>query len=133
MTAKLDNSVSRDVRAAVKGTLHGWLRLHRFQIAIAFPNMTTPGTYRGTEQNALTTQFNRLEADIGHQLFHRSVQTTPQRPTTRGQSLLRQLRQAHAQELMRDALAPDQILPCPTPPPFPKPRSPPATGASPAR
>ncbi|MFF4427051.1 TniQ family protein [Streptomyces sp. NPDC001549] len=113
MTTRLDRSVPRDIRAAVESTLHGWLRLHRFQIAMAFPNLTTAGPYLGTDQNALTTQFQRLEADIGHQLFHRSVQTTPQRPTTRGQSLLRNLQQPRVQELMNDALAPTHMRPLP--------------------
>lgn len=113
MTAKLDRSVPRDVRAAVEGTLHGWLRLHRFRITMAFPNLTTAGAYLAAEPNALTTQFQRLEADIGHPLFHRSVQTTPQRPTRRGHSLLRSLEQSHVQELMHDALTPEQLRPFP--------------------
>ena len=113
MTAKLDRSIPRDVRAAVEGTLHGWLRLHRFQIAMAFPNLTTAGTYLKAHRTALTTQFQQLETAIGHTLYDRSVQTTPQRPTKHGQSLLRHLQQAHVQELMSAALTPEQRLPMP--------------------
>lgn len=113
MTAKLDRSLPRDVRAAVEGTLHGWLRLHRFQIAMAFPNLTTAGRYLQAHRTALTTQFQQLETTIGHTLYHRSVQITPQRPTQHGQSLLRHLQQARVQELMNAALAPDQRFPMP--------------------
>ncbi|MGG2463746.1 hypothetical protein ACO0M4_28785 [Streptomyces sp. RGM 3693] len=113
MVAKLATSIPRDIRAAVEGTLHGWLRLHRFHIAMAFPNLTTAGTYLGAMQTALTTQFQRLEGDIGHNLYHRSVQTTPQRPTARGKSLLRGIQQPDVQTLMHDALSPAQMLPLP--------------------
>lgn len=113
MTAKLDRSVPRDVRAAVEGTLHGWLRLHRFQIAMAFPNLTTASTYLRAHHNALTTQFQQLEATIGRPLYRRSVQTTPQQPTKRGQSLLRHLQRPDVRAQMRDALAADQLLPMP--------------------
>lgn len=113
MTAKLDRSVPRDVRAAVEATLHGWLRLHRFQIAMAFPNLTTASAYLACERNALTTQFKRLETDIGHTLYYRSVQTRPHRPTLRGHSLLQALARPQIQKLMNDALTPDQIHPQP--------------------
>ncbi|MFF2378655.1 TniQ family protein [Streptomyces xiamenensis] len=113
MTANLDDSVPRNIRAAVEGTLHGWLRLHRFQIAMAFPNLTSAGTYLGADQSALTTQFQRLETNIGFTLFHRSSHTTPQHPTRQGKSLLRQLRTPPIQKLMTDALTPDQNLPFP--------------------
>ncbi|MDK0524806.1 TniQ family protein [Streptomyces sp. ML-6] len=113
MTAKLAPSIPLDVRAAVEGTLHGWLRLHRFQIAMAFPNLTTAGTYLGAMQTALTTQFQRLENDIGHVLYQRSVQTTPQHPTTHGQSLLRHLDQPDIRKLMHNALTPNEIHPLP--------------------
>ncbi|MFL4492407.1 TniQ family protein [Streptomyces sp. VTCC 41912] len=113
MVAKLATSIPRDIRAAVEGTLHGWLRLHRFHIAMAFPNLTTAGDYLGAMQTALTTQFQRLEDDIGHRLYHRSVQTTPQRLTARGKSLLRSIQQPDVQTLMHDALSPAQMLPPP--------------------
>ncbi|GLW19738.1 hypothetical protein Stsp01_64810 [Streptomyces sp. NBRC 13847] len=113
MIAKLDTSIPRDIRAAVEGTLHGWLRLHRFHITMSFPNLTTAGAYLGAEQRALTTQFQRLEADIGHPLYHRSVQTTPQRPTSRGKSLLRNIQRPEVQALMNNALSPTQMLPMP--------------------
>ncbi|WP_326657780.1 TniQ family protein [Streptomyces sp. NBC_00385] len=112
MIAQLDAAIPRDICAAVEGTLHGWLRLHRFHIAMAFPNLKTAGAYLGAEQTALTTQFQRLEADIGHTLIHRSVHTTSQRPTTRGKSLLQHIQRPDVQKLMNDALLPAQIL-CP--------------------
>lgn len=115
MIAKLDTSIPRDIRAAVQGTLHGWLRLHRFHIAMAFPNLTTASAYLGAEQTALTAQFQRLEADIGAPLYYRSVQTTPQRTTKRGTALLRTIKRPDIQTLMTTALAPAQIFPLPDP------------------
>lgn len=113
MVVKLARSIPRDIRSAVEGTLHGWLRLHRFHIAMAFPNLTTASAYLGAMQTALTTQFQRLEDDIGHSLYCRSVQTTPQRPTPRGKSLLRGIQQPDVQKLMHDALSHTQMLPLP--------------------
>ncbi|MFZ3492595.1 TniQ family protein [Streptomyces sp. 5.8] len=115
MTAKLGRSIPRAIRAAVEGALHGWLRLHRFQITMAFPNLNTACRYLDIDQRVLTVQFQRLETDIGHQLYHRSVQKTPQRPTTHGRSLLRHLQQPHIRELMNDALTPAQKHPMPDP------------------
>ncbi|MDX2680340.1 PadR family transcriptional regulator [Streptomyces sp. NY05-11A] len=113
MTAKLGRSVPRDVRAAVEGTLHGWLRLHRFQIAMAFPSLETAAHYLKAERTALVTQFQRLEHDLGTGLFHRSAFNKPQRPSTRGQSLLHDPTHERIQELMRNALNSDQFFTMP--------------------
>jgi DNA-binding MarR family transcriptional regulator len=113
MTAKLDPSIPRDVRTAVEGTLHGWLRLHRFQIAMAFPSLETAANYLKAERSALVTQFQRLEHDLGTDLFHRSAFNKPQRPSARGQSLLHDLAHEQVQELMHNALNSDQFFAIP--------------------
>jgi DNA-binding PadR family transcriptional regulator len=51
-------------------------------------------------------QFQRLEADIGTELFHRSAFGKPHRPTQRGQALLEALDQRHVRTLMNAALGP---------------------------
>jgi hypothetical protein len=105
MIATLDKSVPADIRAAVEGGLHGWVRLHRFQIAMAFPTIGTAATYLGANQTALVNQFQRLERDIGRSLFSRAVfGKEPQRPTRRGQALLRHLGHASVQALMHAAV-----------------------------
>ncbi|AMW12422.1 hypothetical protein A4E84_24795 [Streptomyces qaidamensis] len=109
MTAKVDKSVPRNIRAAVEGTLHGWLRLHRFQIAMALPNLETTADYLGTHRGALVHQFQRLESDLGHALFHRAAFGKPHRPTRHGSALLRSLATDDIQAMMHSALGPDQI------------------------
>jgi hypothetical protein len=91
MIATLDRRLPLDIRHAVEGGLHGWERLHRFQITMAFPNLETASTYLKTHQGSLVTQFQRLEGDIGAPLFHRSAFGKPQRPTARGKAVLRHL------------------------------------------
>ncbi|AVH54829.1 MULTISPECIES: TniQ family protein [Streptomyces] len=113
MLAQLDTNLPRDVRTAVEGTLHGWHRLHRFQITMAFPSLETAAHYLKAEQSALVTQFQRLERDLDAALFHRSVFNKPQRPTARGQSLLRGLAHEPVQELMRSALTSSQLFAMP--------------------
>lgn len=113
MTAKIDSNLPRDIRAAVEGTLHGWLRFHRFQIAMRFPSLDSAARYLKVEPNALVTQFQRLERDIGTDLFHRSAFNKPQRPSARGKSLLRDLAHERVQELMRNALKDDQFFAMP--------------------
>ncbi|MCX4607727.1 MULTISPECIES: TniQ family protein [Streptomyces] len=114
MLAKLDESVPLDIRAAVEGTLHGWRRLNRFQIHMAFPNATATATYLNVKPNTLSMQFSQLERAIGAELFHRSTGHTPQRPTTQGAALLHHLTDEHIQVLMRQALGPS-IMPMPKP------------------
>ncbi|MET9683335.1 TniQ family protein [Streptomyces coeruleorubidus] len=113
MTAKIDTSLPRDVRSAVEGTLHGWLRLHRFQIAMHFPSLDSAARHLMTEPNALVTQFQRLERDIGTHLFARAAFGRPQQPTPRGRRLLRHLETDRIQALMTASLPHDHA---PAPP-----------------
>ncbi|MBB6416640.1 TniQ family protein [Streptomyces sp. AK010] len=101
---KLDESVPRDIRAAVEGTLHGWLRLRRFQISMAFPSLTAAARHLDLMPSVLASQFLQLEQDIGTRLFHRSVRHAPQRPTARGATLLHDLEDSQIQSLMQNAL-----------------------------
>ncbi|MFC1442813.1 TniQ family protein [Streptacidiphilus sp. N1-10] len=110
---RLDRSIPRDVRKAVEGTLGGWLRLRRFQIAMKFPSLTTAADYLGVHGSALVTQCQRLECDLGGKLFNRSAFGRPQRPTARGQALLRDLTLDRVQVLMNAALRDDQVPPMP--------------------
>ncbi|MEW2167142.1 LysR family transcriptional regulator [Streptomyces sp. NPDC007084] len=104
LTTKIDKSVPLDIRTAVEGTLHGWLRLRRFQICMAFPTARTAATYLGVAQSVLALQLDQLERDIGAQLFHRPGRHRSQRPTSRGTTLLQHLKGSHVQELMRHSL-----------------------------
>lgn len=113
MITKLGENIPRDIRAAVEGSLHGWYRLHRFQIAMAFPNLHSAADYLGTIQCTLTVQFQRLEHDIGATLYHRGAYNKPHHPTPRGHTLLRDLAQDRIQQLMTAGLREDQILPKP--------------------
>lgn len=113
MIAVLDDDVPPDIRIAVEGTLHSWQRLHRFQIAMTFPNLETAGDYLGADHSALVSQFQRLERDIGKQLFHRASYRTPHRPTPPGQTLLRDLHHDRVQTLMHAALRDNQAHPMP--------------------
>ncbi|MFJ5050366.1 TniQ family protein [Streptomyces sp. NPDC088719] len=107
MTAKIDTSLPRDVRSAVEGTLHGWLRLHRFQIAMRFPSLDSAAHHLRAEPNALVTQFQRLERDIGASLFERAAFGRPQQPTPQGRRLLRHLETDRVQALMTASLPHD--------------------------
>lgn len=113
MTTKIGTPVPADIRAAVEHTLHGWQRLHRFQIVMAFPTLKTAAAYLGAHPNALLRQLQRLELDVGHPLAHRSAGSRPQRPTTRGHTLLRHLRTPAAQALMHAAVPARQRRPMP--------------------
>ncbi|WP_128433219.1 TniQ family protein [Streptomyces cyaneus] len=106
---KTDARLPRAVRAAVEGTLHGWLRLHRFQISMRFPSLDSAAQYLKAEPNALATQFQRLEHNIGTTLFKRAAFGRPQQPTQQGRQLLRSLDEARVQVLMISALQHDQI------------------------
>lgn len=113
MLSKLDKTIPHSIRKAVEGSLHGWLRLHRFQIAMAFPSLETAADHIGTHQGSLVSQFHRLEADLGHQLYRRSVFGRAQRPTRKGKELLRTLSTASSQALITEALGPDRLIPEP--------------------
>ncbi|MFE2296369.1 TniQ family protein [Streptomyces sp. NPDC059452] len=113
MTAKLDTTIPRNIRTAVEGTLHGWLRLHRFHIAMAFPNLESAAAHIGIYQSTLVTQFQCLEHDLGQKLFHRSAFGRPHRPTNSGKALLRSLHTDTVQALMHTELQPSQIIAMP--------------------
>jgi hypothetical protein len=113
MLTKLDGRLPLDIRKAVEGSLQGWHRLQRFQIAMAFPNLQTAADYLGAHQSALVTQFQRLEADIGETLFPRSAFGRTQRPTPQGQALLRRLSTKPVQDRMRTALSDTDLAPMP--------------------
>ncbi|MEV6947528.1 TniQ family protein [Streptomyces sp. NPDC051172] len=100
----LDTSIPPDIRAAAEKTLHGWLRLHRFQISIFFPTLTSSAGYLGVQPGTLTMQLDQLECAVGTELFRRSVRHTPQSPTRRGVRLLRDLDRDDVQELIHTAL-----------------------------
>ncbi|WP_331745647.1 TniQ family protein [Streptomyces virginiae] len=104
---KIDTSLPRDVRSAVEGTLHGWLRLHRFHIAMRFPSLDSAARHLKTEPNALVTQFQRLERDIGKSLFTRAAFGRPQQPTPQGRRLLRDLETDRVRALMTASLPHD--------------------------
>nr|WSW58150.1 TniQ family protein [Streptomyces sp. NBC_00998] len=103
-TMNLNESIPRDIRAAVENVQYGWLRLRRFQIHMMFPTSSATAHYLNLMPSALVTQFNRLEEDIGAPLFVRSVRHAPQRPTKRGAALLKDLERSDVQELMQRAL-----------------------------
>ncbi|PJM98940.1 hypothetical protein CG740_33200 [Streptomyces sp. CB01201] len=111
--ARLDESVPRDIRASVEGTFHGWLRLRRFQIHMAFPSLQATAAYLKITPSSLARQIKQLETAIGAQLFTRAAPPVPHQATDAGALLLRHLDEEHAQELMRHALGPD-ITPLPT-------------------
>lgn len=104
MITVLDRRLPRDIRAAAEGSLKGWQRLHRFQIAMALPSLATAAGYLGLPPSGLATQFQRLETDIGGQLFSRSAPGRPHKPTPRGKALLKALDRPHIQALMAAAL-----------------------------
>ncbi|TSB31380.1 TniQ family protein [Streptomyces benahoarensis] len=104
LNIKLDESLPLDIRAAVEGTLHGWLRLRRFQICMAFPTSLTAATYLGIANSALAAQLGQLERDIGTSLFYRPGRHRPLRPTDRGTMLLQHLKDSRVQDLMRKTL-----------------------------
>jgi hypothetical protein len=114
MIATMDQRLPRDIRATVEGSLHGWHRLNRFRIAMAFPSLETASSYLGAHPTALVTQFQRLETDIGGKLFRRSAFGKPHQPTQRGKQLLAALERTHIQALMNAALGDDQV-PAPSP------------------
>jgi DNA-binding transcriptional LysR family regulator len=106
MIARLDHTIPPDVRVAVEGVRHGWLRLHRFQQAMAYPSLNAAASHTGVHLSALVTQLQRLEADIGAQLFHRGTPSQPTRLTERGAALLDALSQRHIQTLLHEQAKP---------------------------
>ncbi|MGW3690926.1 TniQ family protein [Streptomyces sp. NPDC005125] len=109
MMNRLDGRLAADLRAAVDKTIDGWQRLHRFEIAMAFPTLTTAARRLGIVPRTLVVQFQRLEDDIGGQLFHRSTPHTRQQPTKRGRQLLRNLAKDHVRALMAEHFPHDEL------------------------
>lgn len=97
------------MRAALSDGAQGWIRLHRFQAAIAFPSMRIAATALPAPRPSLAAQIRRLERDIGAPLYHRAAPARPQRPTERGQRLLHHLITPHIKTLMEQALRPPLV------------------------
>jgi hypothetical protein len=91
MIHRLDRSIPRDVRRAVESGLHGWQRLFRFRAVMEFPTVSAAARELGINQATLIHQLQRLEHDVGNQLYTRSTVAVDQRPTRRGAALLRAL------------------------------------------
>ncbi|WP_459549620.1 TniQ family protein [Nocardia sp. X0981] len=104
MITRLAPQVPATIRSAVEGTLHGWQRLHRYRIAMAFPTLKTASEYLAMPSGALVHQIDQLEKAIGAPLFHRSAGRKPQQPTTLGHQLLRDLQHPVVAELAAEAL-----------------------------
>ncbi|MCX4098342.1 TniQ family protein [Nocardia sp. alder85J] len=92
------------IRSAVEDTHRGWERLRRFQIAMQFPSMLAAASYLGIADSILKTQFQRLEHDLGAQLYQRYTSPIRQQPTPAGQALLDELATDLVHDRMRSAL-----------------------------
>jgi hypothetical protein len=101
MLRTLDPNIPRDIRRAVEGGLWGWQRLRRFQQAMGFPTIEEATDHLGVHQAALVRQLQRLERDIGAQLYHSAVRAQPLRPTRRGAALLNALDQPAVRALVQ--------------------------------
>jgi hypothetical protein len=99
MITKLSADIPRDIRRAVEGSLKGWHRLRRFQIAMTFPTIEAAANHLSAHQSALVHQFRRLEHDIGTPLYQASVPGQAMRPTRRGTALLNALARPDIQAL----------------------------------
>lgn len=108
MIKTLDKSLPRDIRRAVEGSRHGWQRLHRFEITMGLPTIEQAAAHLGADQAALVRQLQRLENDIGAQLFHRSTPTKSMRPTRRGTSLLQKLTHPDIRYLTQQSTPPHE-------------------------
>jgi hypothetical protein len=104
MLRTLEDYVPSNIRRAVEGGLWGWQRLHRFQQTMAFPTIEQAAQHLGAHQAALVRQLQRLERDIGAQLYHRATHTAPLRPTRRGAALLEALDQPAVSALIHEQI-----------------------------
>lgn len=116
MISALSARIPASIRRAVEGRLHGWLRLQRFQAAMAHPTIEAAAAHLGVDQATLIRQFTRLEHDSGSPLYHRSTKRTPLRPTRRGTVLLKALQRPDVAELMRRGAKPPALPRQPRPP-----------------
>jgi hypothetical protein len=102
MLRTLDTTIPRDIRRAVEGGLWGWQRLHRFQQTMGFETIEDAADHLGAHQSTLVRQLQRLERDIGAQLYHRAAWALPLRPTRRGAALLDALDQPAVRALIQE-------------------------------
>jgi DNA-binding transcriptional LysR family regulator len=100
MITRLDLRFPLDIRRAVEGVRHGWLRLRRFQQAMAHPSLNTAAAHLSVHNSVLVLQIQRLEADIGAPLLHRAALAQPMHPTERGTALLEALTEPHLKALL---------------------------------
>jgi len=100
MVRTLGDHIPKDIRRAVEGSLWGWQRLYRFQQAMTFPTIEAAADHLGAHQSALVRQLQRLERDIGAQLYQRATHTQPLRPTRRGAALLNALARPNMRTLL---------------------------------
>ena len=115
MITTLSPHIPASIRRAVEGGLHGWLRLQRFQAAMAHPTINAAAAHLGVDQATLIRQFARLERDIGGPIYHRSTRREPIRPTRRGTVLLKALQRPDVAELMQNGAKPPALLRRPRP------------------
>jgi hypothetical protein len=90
-----------DICRAIEGKRHGWQRLRRFQQITAYPSINAAATALGLFQQNLFLQLDRLEADIGATLIHRTPHRyQPMTLTPRGRRLLDHLDLPEARRLL---------------------------------
>ena len=95
-----------DIRRAAQDSPAGWLRLRRFQTAMASPTIAAAAARLRICPSALSHQLRRLERDTGARLYQPATSRRPWRPTRRGAALLTALAQPDIQALAA-AHAPD--------------------------
>ncbi len=88
-----------DIRRAAQDSPPGWLRLRRFQTAMASPTIAAAAAQLRICPSALSHQFRRLERDIGARLYQPATSRRPWRPTGRGAVLLTALARPEIQAL----------------------------------
>jgi hypothetical protein len=90
----------QEIRRAVEGPPHGWLRLRRFQQIIGYPSINVASRAIKVSAATLTAQIAKLEADIGKSLLNRGRPRHPMTPTEDGHALLAMLGHPRAAELL---------------------------------
>jgi len=97
--AEPGGQIPGDIRRAAGGSRAGWLRLRRFQIAMASPTIAAAAARLRLCPSGLSHQFRRLERDIGARLYQPATSRRPWRPTRRGAALLTALARPGIQAL----------------------------------
>jgi hypothetical protein len=82
-----DQTMPRIIQQALTGT-GAWERLRRFQSAMLYPTMSKASEALGIGSSVLTTQINRLERDVGAELYSRAVRGQPMQLTGQGRALV---------------------------------------------